>query len=152
MSWSNIYNNKGIICYGVLERGSCHMLLHMNLAFVLHFLETFLITGWSCWHEILTAFLKNCPSVLAKEGDFLSCSLILMTPWIMMSESIFVMQQQGKQNVSCQAKYIFSYAQGHRCAFLYVRYWQFHEGICNILTLLGVLWGPELFRGGEELW
>jgi len=69
-----------------------------------------------------------------------------------MSELIFVMQQQEKQNVSCQAKYIFSYVQGHRCAFLYIWYWQFHEGVCRILTLLGVLWSPELFRGGEELW
>jgi len=92
----------------------------MNPAFVLYFLKTFLITGWSCHHEILTASLKNCLSVLAKEGDFLSCSLILLTPRIMMSELIFVMQQQEKQNVNCQAKYIFSYAQGHRYAFLYV--------------------------------
>jgi hypothetical protein len=52
----------------------------MNPAFVLHFLKTFLITGWSYWDEILTASLKNCASVLAKEGDFLSCSLIPLTP------------------------------------------------------------------------
>lgn len=45
---------------------------------------------------------KNCPSVLAKEGDFLSCSFILLTPRIMISELIFVMQQQENQRVSCQ--------------------------------------------------
>jgi hypothetical protein len=76
------------------EHGSCHMLLHMNPALVLHVLKTFLMMECSCWHEILTSSFKNCLSFLAKEWDFLSCSLILLTPQIMMLELIFVVQQK----------------------------------------------------------
>jgi len=138
MLWSNVYNNRGIIFFCVPEHGSCHTLLHMNPAFVLHFLKTFLITGWSCQHEILIASLQKLSVNSCKERGF----------YFLLSYSVNTSNNDVRINfcktttreAECQLSsqvHIFICTRTQMCLSVCMIL-AVHGGICRILTLIGV--------------